>query len=124
MQTRKLILEAAGHTVVTVQSDSEIVAACREFEFDVVVIGQSTRADLKRDWFRTIREHCPLAKILEVYVTSDGIALPNADAWLESPVVPDELAESVAALARLRVEQTEFRPLRRCQDLASSRLQQ
>ena len=100
MQSRKLILQAAGHTVTTAQSDSEIAAACREFQFDVVVIGQSTQSSLKRGWFAVIRKHCPSAKILEVYVPSDGgIALPNADEWLESPVVPRELAERVKALA-------------------------
>lgn len=102
-QTRKIILENAGHTVVTAQTESEIVAACREFKFDVTVIGQASQAKLKRDWVRLVRQHCPSVRVIEVYMTSAGMALPDADEWLESPVVPDKLAERVAALASLAI---------------------
>jgi CheY-like chemotaxis protein len=99
MQTRKLILENAGHNVITALSDTEIIAACREFRFDVAVIGQARDPKLKRNWLSLVRKHCPSAKVLEVYMTSAGIALKDADEWLESPVVPAKLAERVAALA-------------------------
>jgi hypothetical protein len=99
MQTRKLILEIAGHNVITAQSDAEIMAACREFRFDVAVIGQARDAKVKQKWLSLVRKHCPWAKVLEVYMTSAGIALNDADEWLESPVVPSRLAECVAALA-------------------------
>jgi DNA-binding NtrC family response regulator len=104
MHTRKLILEAAGHTVVTAQSEAEIVAACREHQFDVAVIGQASQPTLKLDWFTKIHKACPSAKILEVYLPSEGISLPNADAWVESPVVPTDLAERIAALAAMSNE--------------------
>lgn len=100
-QTRKIILENAGHTVVTALSETEIVTACREFKIDVAVIGQTPQATLKRDWVRLVRTHCPSVRVIEVYMTSAGMALPDADEWLESPVVPDKLAERVAALASL-----------------------
>jgi len=88
MQTRKIILENAGHTVITAQSEAEIAAACREFRFDVTVIGQAPHAKLKRDWLTAVRKHCPSVKVLEVFMTSAGRALDDADDWLESPVIP------------------------------------
>ena len=99
MHTRKLILEDAGHTVVTAQTEAEIKAACREFRFDVAVIGQASQAKLKREWLFLVRKHCPLIRVLEVYTTSAGMVLQDADEWLESPVVPTKLAERVSALA-------------------------
>jgi DNA-binding response OmpR family regulator len=99
MHTRKIILENAGHTVITAQSEAEIVAACRKFRFDVTVIGQATHAKLNRDWLTVVRRHCPSVKVLEVYMTSAGRALEDADDWLESPVIPATLAERVSALA-------------------------
>jgi len=99
METRKLILEQAGHTVITAQSDEEIIAACRDFRFDVVIIGQGAEAKWKRDWSAHVREYCPFAKVLEVYMPGTVAAVKDADDWLVSPAVPTELATRVAALA-------------------------
>jgi hypothetical protein len=48
-----------------------------------------------------VREHCPGAKLLELYSVSKGRALDDADSWLEVPAdVPQHLAELVTTLAK------------------------
>lgn len=98
-QTRKMILESRGHIAVTAHSTAEIVAACREFRFDVTVIGQCPSAKLKRDWLALVRRHCSSIRVIEVYMTSAGRALKDADEWLESPVDPARLNARVSKLA-------------------------
>ena len=103
MRTRQLILEHAGHTVVTAGDESEIIAACRQHEFDVAVIGQAVSTKVKRQIMTAIRQCRPTIKVLELYRCPTGKSLDNADAWLEVPTdVPQELAERVAALAAKR----------------------
>jgi hypothetical protein len=100
LQTRKLILEAAGHTVVTVTDEKTLAKACDEHCFDVAVIGQSTGPNSKRRLFNLIRQSCPEAKILELYPPHTGRILDNADSWLCVPVdIPQALADRVAELA-------------------------
>jgi CheY-like chemotaxis protein len=100
IETRKLILERAGHEVVTASDESSVTIACREHSFDVAVIGQAVSAKVKRQIMTLIRRHCPAAKVLELYRYNVGKTLENADSWLEVPSdVPQELAERVTALA-------------------------
>jgi hypothetical protein len=40
METRKLIREHAGHTVVVAMGECEIAAACEKHPFNIAVIGQ------------------------------------------------------------------------------------
>ena len=99
--TRKLILEHAGHVVVTKTEDSEIARACEEYQFDVVVIGQSASAPIKRRIFRQIRRHCRSAKVLELFSSDSGKALSDADSWLEvRPMEAGALAVRVSELVR------------------------
>lgn len=98
-QTRQLILEAAGHNVVSALDKHQIKAACQKHAFQVVVLGQSGPTKLKREWLEIVRCHCPQARILEVYTPSAGSTLRDADDWLESPAMPTELAERVSILA-------------------------
>jgi len=97
-QTRQLILEAAGHTVVPAYDESQIEEACAQNEFQVVVIGQSSKARLKREWREIVRRLCPKAKVLEVFTPNVGPVIKDADDRLESPAMPEELAERVSAL--------------------------
>jgi hypothetical protein len=100
METRRLVLEHAGHVVITRTQDGEIVKACRNYEFDVVVIGQSAAAPVKRRIFRLVRKHCKSAKVLELTSPDSGKALEDADSWLEiHPMQPAALLERVALLA-------------------------
>ena len=101
LETRRLVLEHAGHIVITKTEDSEIAKACEEFQFDVVVIGQSASSPIKQRIFRQIRRHCSAAKVLELFSPDTGKALPAADGWLEvSRMEADTLAVRVSQLAR------------------------
>ena len=100
LETRKLILERAGHKVITAADDSSVVTACRQNIFDVAVIGQAVSPKTKRQIMTLIRTHCASAKVLELYRFSMGKTLENADSWLEVPAdVPQDLADRVTALA-------------------------
>lgn len=101
MTTRQFILERAGHTVILAASDRQVEKACQSHKVDVAVIGQNTSPAVKQRYFRTIREHCSSAKILELHRPFSDKALEQADAWLPMPVDdPDELARTVTELAQ------------------------
>jgi DNA-binding NtrC family response regulator len=67
MQTRKMILEEAGHRVVTAQSEPEVKKRCEEHTFDVAVIGQAVSHNEKSRLFSIIRRHCGPVRVLELY---------------------------------------------------------
>jgi CheY-like chemotaxis protein len=101
LKTRRLILESAGHKVATVMDETALLVACKEHSFDVAVIGQTVSANFKRRACTLIRQHCPAAKILELYPPHMGRVLDDADSWLVVPAeAPQELAERVDELAR------------------------
>ena len=101
MKTRQLILERAGHTVVTAMDQRLLEGACQNDQFDVAVIGQDTVPQEKLRIASVIRQHCPTAKILELHAVSPGKVIKDADSWLEVLTSgPNELAERVATLAR------------------------
>jgi hypothetical protein len=100
LQTRKFILESAGHTVMTITDEKSLLAACETHTFDVAVIGQSTGPRMKHRIAALVREHCPEAKVLELYQPHLGRELADADAWLATPAdVPRDLADRVNELA-------------------------
>jgi CheY-like chemotaxis protein len=100
LQTRRLILERAGHNVVTATDERDIMAACGQHAFDIAVIGQTVSSNGKRQIMVAVRKHCPTAKVLELYRSNTGRILDDADAWLEVPAdVPDDLAKQVNELA-------------------------
>ena len=100
METRRLILEKAGHTVVAVSDERVLAAACEQNKFDVAIIGQNVSPNLKRRVLMLVRKYCPSVKVLELHHNYASKALDNADAWLEVPSdTPGELATSVAQLA-------------------------
>ena len=86
--TRKLILEHAGHTVPTALGEAAAAAACRDSDFQVVVIGQSISPKDKKVLASLARRYCPSARILELYGPHQSRALEDADAWLEVPASP------------------------------------
>jgi hypothetical protein len=100
LQTRKYILEAAGHVVVTVRDETTLLEVCKTHHFDVAVIGQSTAAKIKHRISALVREHCPEARILELYYPHTGPVVDDADASMVTPVdVPKDLADRVTELA-------------------------
>ena len=101
LQSRRLILEHAGHTVVSVLDEQTLIAVCQKNSFDVAVIGQTVSPDMKLRTASLVRQHCPDTKILELYPLFMGKVLPDADSWLGVPVdVPKELADRVNELAK------------------------
>lgn len=100
VHTRHLILERAGHVVISALDEPSLIAACEHNKFEVAVVGQSVSAKSKRRIARLVRENCPDAKLLELYNLSTGKVLEDADAWLEVLAdVPQELAVQVKTLA-------------------------
>jgi CheY-like chemotaxis protein len=100
LETRRLILERAGHTVVTVSDEPSLLEACKKHSFDVAIVGQSVPTKLKPRLATLIRQHCPNAKILELFPPHTGKQLEDADSWLIVPAdVPRDLVERVNELA-------------------------
>jgi hypothetical protein len=100
LDTRTLILKTAGHEVQQARTQGEVVSACEQDKFDVVVIGQTVTVRMKRVIVTLVKQHCADAKILELYQPHMGRAIPDADSWLEVPAeIPSELAERVGQLA-------------------------
>jgi len=84
MQTRKLILERAGHQVVLAKSLVAVEKACAENDFHVVVLGQALVAPEKRRIADLVRRVCRSAKILELHLPGLTFkAVPDADDWLQ-----------------------------------------
>jgi hypothetical protein len=101
LQSRRLILEHAGHTVISVTDEQTLTAVCQKHSFNVAVIGQAVSPNMKHNIASLVRQHCPDAKVLELYPLYAGKVLPDADAWLEVPTdVPRDLADRVNELAQ------------------------
>ena len=100
LQTRRLILEREGHTVVTVSDEKNLTAVCQKHSFNVAVIGQTLSPKMKQRIALLVRQHCPGAKILELHPPYAEKVINDADSWLEVPIdVPQELAARVNELA-------------------------
>ena len=95
---RRVILEAAGHVVITASDEPALLKACRSHTFDVAIVGHRGSPTVKKKWLELIRKYRPAAKVLEVYVAHENISLPDADDWLETPVT-NYLSERVSDLA-------------------------
>lgn len=59
VHTRHLILERAGHVVISALDEPSLIAACEHNKFEVAVVGQSVSAKSKRRIARLVRENCP-----------------------------------------------------------------
>ena len=102
METRRLILERAGHSVTGVRDFREIVASCRSTTFSLAILGQTLPAKEKLRVCEVVRRECPGAKILELH-TGVTPELPSADAHLQVAAgVPDKLLDCVSELAAVR----------------------
>lgn len=100
MKTRRLILELAGHRVVSVTDEQDVPGACKDNHFDVAIIGQSVRPEKKRLMAKLIRQFCSSAKILELFPPHQGETLEDADSWLPvPPSAPNDFTTQVTKLA-------------------------
>jgi CheY-like chemotaxis protein len=100
VETRKLILEAAGHTVVTAMDEMSLVEVCKKHSFNIAVVGQMISRKMKHRIATVIKQYCPDVKILELYPPYTGKILDYADSWLVVPAdIPEELTDRVNELA-------------------------
>jgi DNA-binding response OmpR family regulator len=103
-EARAAALQQAGHAVVTVTNEIDLLHACKRTRFDVAVIGQALSTMPKHRVLSLVRTHCRKALILELYTAREGKTLRDADDWLEVPAdgVGDEFVERVTALSQRR----------------------
>jgi hypothetical protein len=66
VETRQLLLERAGHRMITALNERERIQHCHDYTFDLAVIGQSLGPKMKLHAIFLLREHCPAVKILEL----------------------------------------------------------
>jgi hypothetical protein len=103
LDTRKLVLERAGHKVLSATGEQELEHACVAHRIDAVVIGHSLSPKAKQRVLALIRENCPSSKILELYPQDGQKNLDEADAWLPIPADnPQDFAELVTSLTQQR----------------------
>ena len=98
MATRRAILERVGHHVTLARDLRQVVAACEQTEFDVVILGQALPAKEKQRVVHTVLEHCKLVRVLEYH---DALApdIPTVDAHLHvAGSTPQSLVECVNRL--------------------------
>jgi hypothetical protein len=100
MQTRKLLLEQEGPTVIGVMNEKALAAACKLHDFDVAILSQTLSPRMKQHIVPLVRGHCPGIKVLELYSVTNGRTLEDADSWIEVLVAgPHQLVAGVAELA-------------------------
>ena len=66
LETRKLLLEARGHSVVSASSFREAVNHCKKSGFDLFILGHSMPTSEKRALIQTFRAACraPIVSLL------------------------------------------------------------
>ncbi len=100
MKDRQMTLERAGHKVIAVVNQNDLMSTCKKNKFDVVIIGQTLVPEMKQHVVDLVREHCSEVKILELYSISDNRTIEDADDWIEvDDNVPPDLPEHVRDLA-------------------------
>lgn len=103
MQTRLMILERAGNTAIGVRSESEFIAACESYNFEVIVLSQTLSAEFKLRLSAFARLLRPEAKVLELYSAHLGPAISadeSAPVPLESPGELPSRIESLLSRSR------------------------
>jgi CheY-like chemotaxis protein len=104
-ETRKFVLEQAGHVVITAMNEDALLTACKEHAFKVAVIAHDVNSTMKKRALSIVRQYCASAKVLELYRPTRD--LEAADSWLEAPVEPPELlAQRVTALMTMAAKGT------------------
>ena len=99
MKTQQLMLEQAGHQVISVLTEKDLEKACIENRFDVAVIGHGMSSKAKPRVSALVRQHCPDVAILELHAQYADRTLADADAWLAMPFGPPEFVDAVNSLA-------------------------
>ena len=99
MQTRRMILQRAGHKAIGACDEREFTSACQSYNFHIILLSQTLPSVLKLRFSAIARMLCPGAKVLELYASHLGRAIRDADDWLEVPLdSPGELASRIESL--------------------------
>lgn len=97
-QTKQLLLEQIGFSVVAVGTLREVEYVTHRSRFDLVIVGRSFNEALKRSIADTVRRNIPDTPILELCTVSPVIS--GAEHVLCSPT-PEEMADEVRNILRV-----------------------
>ncbi len=97
LKTHQLMLEVEGHKVVSASNFLEVTAACNQKDIDLIIVGHTIAANVKRAITATIRQNEIAAPILELFLISPEI--PDAEyALMESG--PEQLIGKIRQIFR------------------------
>jgi len=108
METRRLILQRAGHEIHAVHNLKEMERACQTQQYDLAILADALPDMEKMRIADVIRKACPALRVLELH-TGLVPTVSDADAQLQvSASRPEGLVEAVAAaLKTSRKEKTQ-----------------
>jgi DNA-binding NtrC family response regulator len=97
---KRVILENAGHVVVSCESADEAILALQQTAFDAVVTDWRLGAERGRAVVEAVKAHSAAPVVVVSGYVSEAFqaAEPLADLYLEKPVDPQELVQVVNAL--------------------------
>jgi len=93
LTTRALILQKAGHEVVSAYGLVDAMLACKEGTFDLVIIGHSIPRSEKEALLHEIRATCG-APVLSLYKRAEG-PIEGVDYALDGLEGPDALVSLI-----------------------------
>ena len=104
VSTKRVILENAGHEVVSCGSAEEAIHALEGTTFDAVVTDWRLGEERGRAVVEAVKAHSSAPVVVVSGYVSEAFkaAEPLADLYLEKPVDPQELVQVVNALLRAR----------------------
>jgi hypothetical protein len=109
MQTRKLILEKAGHNVTQASDLRQVTSACERILFDIAILGHSLNPNEKKRITGVVQTYSRSTRILELH-TGTAAELPDADTHLQfSASEPKNLMQAVNTLLRMPRRQKAWR---------------
>jgi len=102
LRTRELLLESAGHSVVSAFGHHEALESCTTGEFELVIIGHSIPKKDKLDVIERFRKTNPDATVIALIRGGEGRLL-EVDHYV-SPGDPEDLLRSIAWIVNPRRE--------------------
>ena len=94
LETRKMLLEQQGYSVVNAHGFSKALAFCRAGGFDLFILGHSIPRDDKLALIESFRAHCP-APILSLERPGEDFVPCDYHASPDNPVKFLETTENV-----------------------------
>jgi DNA-binding NtrC family response regulator len=97
--TRKSLLEAAGHSVIAVREPSEVGKMCSETPISLLIIGYSVPPAKKRHIWLEARNKCHVP-ILELHRSGESELIPEEALFLHEAHAPDDFLNTVQNILR------------------------